>query len=318
MTTTEAALHYPSGPWFQPDGTYAGYCSCGFSYHAPAATEAKLDWTEHFLAEQEPSQPPASSPVRRVMASLVAAVSILRRAHEEHKEPRKVVASDKMFLQMLDDYDAAIDAMRSSLFPSSGEPASSTDRQKPRPSPHAVQGMKYQETLGFEGGSITIKTVGYGDSDGNGWFCFAEDECDAEENEDGKLYWIVNTPNPELIAIRDKLNEIFPVISGEPASVAGEAKYGWVFAGPDGHWHWSEQFQTHELVEDQRPATCLERGIFKHIGSTEALSKPTPVEAGLREAVLDMPFANTPPIDWGDYEWSRILAALSETRLDAS
>ena len=91
--------------------------------------------------------------------------------------------------------------------------------QKPRPYPHAVDGMKYQETLGFEGGSLTVRTMGYGDSDGNGWFCFAEEDAEWEDGEDGKSYRIVNVPNSELIALRDKLNEVFPA-----QQAAGEAE----------------------------------------------------------------------------------------------
>lgn len=66
------------------------------------------------------TQPPAAEtrlrePFTHALASLVAAISILRRAHDEHKEPRKVVASDKMFLQMLADYEAAAANARDTL-----------------------------------------------------------------------------------------------------------------------------------------------------------------------------------------------------------
>ena len=112
--------------------------------HQPVGTNL-FDYTQaeamiRYMVEGLPalSQPsPASStagevrdPVMRVTASLAAAISILRRAHKEHKEPRKVVASDKMFLQMLADYEAAVEAMRSTLSPSSGEPASATMRDR--------------------------------------------------------------------------------------------------------------------------------------------------------------------------------------------
>lgn len=88
-----------------------------------------------------------------------------------------------------------------------------TSEIKPRPYPHAVDGMKYDEYLGFEGGSLTIRTTGY-DVNGWGWFCFAEGEAEYEtDDETGKYYRIINVANSELIAIRDKLNEIFPLAS---------------------------------------------------------------------------------------------------------
>lgn len=102
--------------------------------------------------------------------------------------------------------------------------------QKPRPYPHAQRGdgLKYQETLGFEGGSITIRTTNNGDKDGTGWFCFGEDGQRLEYDEEwGNYFHIVDVPNSELIAIRDKLNEIFPlttpVEASQPVGDAGEA-----------------------------------------------------------------------------------------------
>lgn len=81
--------------------------------------------------------------------------------------------------------------------------------EKPRPYPHATPGFNCSEYFGFEGGSLTIRTVG--DRAGSGWFCFAEQELDWEtDDETGKDYRICYLANSELIAIRDKLNEIFP------------------------------------------------------------------------------------------------------------
>jgi len=40
-----------------------------------------------------------------------------------------------------------------------------------------------------------------------------------------------------------------------------EAPHGWVFFGPDGRWHWSPTFDPHESVEDQRPATAVEKAL---------------------------------------------------------
>ena len=81
--------------------------------------------------------------------------------------------------------------------------------EKPRPYPHATPGFNCSEYFGFDGGSLTIRTVG--DRAGSGWFCFAEQELDWEtDDETGKDYRICYLANSELIAIRDKLNEIFP------------------------------------------------------------------------------------------------------------
>jgi len=59
------------------------------------------------------------------------------------------------------------------------------------------------------------------------------------------------------------------------ASVSSaSAEHGYVAYGPDGHWHWSAQFAAHESVEDQRPATLLEKRLFNAIrNSTESLSQ---------------------------------------------
>ncbi len=36
---------------------------------------------------------------------------------------------------------------------------------------------------------------------------------------------------------------------------------GFVYYGPDGRWHWSPTYDTHESVEDQRPATITEAAL---------------------------------------------------------
>jgi hypothetical protein len=87
---------------------------------------------------------------------------------------------------------------------------------KPRPYPFAVDGMKCSETLIVEGASLTIHTSGYTDEEGRGYFCFDEDECETEYGENGKSYWISHTTNSELIALRDKLNEVFPAALAQP------------------------------------------------------------------------------------------------------
>lgn len=46
--------------------------------------------------------------IRDLLAHLVAATSLLREAHEQGKQPKTVAASDRMFEQMLRDYDASV------------------------------------------------------------------------------------------------------------------------------------------------------------------------------------------------------------------
>lgn len=53
--------------------------------------------------------------LRQVLASLVATTSLIIRAEDMKVKPSKAVASDKMFLQMLKDYDAATMAGRSAI-----------------------------------------------------------------------------------------------------------------------------------------------------------------------------------------------------------
>jgi hypothetical protein len=52
--------------------------------------------------------------------------------------------------------------------------------------------------------------------------------------------------------------------------IEATAPYGWVFYGPDGCWHWRSTPDHHESVEDQRPATSLEKTIFNMFGNTTA------------------------------------------------
>jgi len=55
---------------------------------------------------------------------------------------------------------------------------------------------------------------------------------------------------------------------------------GYVFYGPDGHWHWSKIHDNHESIEDQRPATLLEKYLFNAIrNTTENLGKEVAAEA---------------------------------------
>lgn len=66
------------------------------------------------------SAPDLLEAVKDVTSSLVAALSILERATEDRKEPRQVVASDKMFRQMLADYNKSVDRARAALAKAKG------------------------------------------------------------------------------------------------------------------------------------------------------------------------------------------------------
>lgn len=80
-------------------------------------------------------------------------------------------------------------------------------------------------------------------------------------------------------------DEVIAALSG-----AEHGEHGWVLYGPDGHWHWSSKYDTHESVEDQRPATVLEKCLFNAIGHTterffSEQSRPPVLDASHRETV---------------------------------
>jgi hypothetical protein len=53
--------------------------------------------------------------LKQATATIVAAVSLIKRAQDERVYPAKAVASHKMFWQMVDDYEAAAEAARALL-----------------------------------------------------------------------------------------------------------------------------------------------------------------------------------------------------------
>ena len=56
---------------------------------------------------------------------------------------------------------------------------------------------------------------------------------------------------------------ILAALRAKPSDVVN---YGWVFYGPDGEWHWSEVFDPHESITDQRPATAVEAALaLRHV-----------------------------------------------------
>lgn len=106
-----------------------------------------------------------------------------------------------------------------------------TAQQKPIAQNWSGHG-KYTLAFGFEPGALNIKLAGHDTSDGNGEFVFA-DECLEwdEDQETGKQYRWVAVPNSELLAIRDKLNEIFPPAG--TASIDRELLRQQIAADPD-------------------------------------------------------------------------------------
>lgn len=51
----------------------------------------------------------------QTLSSLVATISLIKRAEDMKKQPSKAVASDKMFKIMLADYEKAVIAARAAL-----------------------------------------------------------------------------------------------------------------------------------------------------------------------------------------------------------
>lgn len=95
------------------------------------------------------------------------------------------------------------------------------ERMAPRPYPRATGTGKISEVLSFEGGDLTLKTEGFGKKNGDGYFVFDEDDLQLEQADDSnKVYRILDMPNSELGALRDKLNEWFPA----PSPPSAEAR----------------------------------------------------------------------------------------------
>lgn len=68
-------------------------------------------------------------------------------------------------------------------------------------------GFKYQPTLVFEGGILSIKGKGYGDKDGSGHLSFKDDELAWANDSEDAGYRVLHLPRSELEAIRDHINE---------------------------------------------------------------------------------------------------------------
>lgn len=67
---------------------------------------------------EEIQKPNRRNDVRVAMlASLVASVSILKDAREQKKAPNMVVGSDKMFDQMIVDFEKTMDRARAEIWP---------------------------------------------------------------------------------------------------------------------------------------------------------------------------------------------------------
>jgi len=99
-----------------------------------------------------------------------------------------------------------------------------------------------------------------------------------------------DAPNPlyqEGYSMTDNTDRLASVSSAS-------AEHGYVAYGPDGHWHWSAEFSAHESVEDQRPATLLEKRLFNAIrNTTESLSQYT-----IPEGMVAWGQSAPAPTDW--------------------
>lgn len=128
-------------------------------------------------------------------------------------EPREIVAdayqqafpgrSREEALEFADAHPVTIAAVKAAL----------ALRQRPVPVPYeyGVGGLKVTPCLSFDGGSLTIYQQGFGDRDGDGYFCFAEDELEFDQDdESGKLYRTAKVHNSDLIFLRDRLCRLFP------------------------------------------------------------------------------------------------------------
>ena len=76
--------------------------------------------------------------------------------------------------------------------------------------------------------------------------------------------WINFLSNWDLLMWIDIYNED---MRNRTEEALPTSETGFVFLGPDGSWHWSDTYQTHENITDQRPATAVEAGIanmFRH------------------------------------------------------
>ncbi|KKW92642.1 hypothetical protein [Sphingobium chungbukense] len=68
----------------------------------------------------------------------------------------------------------------------------------------------------------------------------------------------------------DRVRSKFAALSTSPAGQDGVARgedHGWVMYGPDGNWHWANTKDLHECIDDQRPASLLEKLLFNSIGN---------------------------------------------------
>lgn len=75
--------------------------------------------------------------------------------------------------------------------------------------------QKREHHFGFVGGSIAVKTEGYGKYNGSGHFAFSEAELEWDEDqESGRVCRWVRVEKEDLLEIRDFLNRMFPKGNG--------------------------------------------------------------------------------------------------------
>jgi len=81
---------------------------------------------------------------------------------------------------------------------------------------------------------------------------------------------------------------------GDVERLIDEAPHGWIMYGPDGNWHWANARSDHEAIDDQRPATSLEKSLFNRFkNSTEHFDN-------LNNGAREMLTAFAEGIEWTD------------------
>ncbi len=80
---------------------------------------------------------------------------------------------------------------------------------------------KYSHCLSFDRGSLTVYVGGYA-KNGDGYFCFKDDDLDYEK-EEGVEIRIANVDNSDLLFLRNQLNKIFPPALSRPSLEPSDA-----------------------------------------------------------------------------------------------
>lgn len=92
------ARHFPSGPWWQPDGHYAGHCGCGETYEGTTHADAVNAWAVHAYADRVRTTAGEDdgliARLRYILDSTVSAQErVARRAHLTSHDLRRCIAA---------------------------------------------------------------------------------------------------------------------------------------------------------------------------------------------------------------------------------